>query len=59
MSIMDLFAKLEKELYARVETCFAEIRRLHFALEALYEEAMDFDALEKASDIFLSEKLKL
>lgn len=52
-------AKLERELYSRVNACFAEIRHCHFALEALYAEAMDFSALETASQAFLSDKLKL
>ena len=46
--------RLEKELLHRVEELFAEIRRRHFALESLYVETMDFDAVEERRKALLS-----
>ena len=39
-------SRLEKELMTRVSELFCEIKTKHFALEGLYRDAMDFDAME-------------
>ena len=43
-------SRLEGELMKRVEDLFGEIKARHFALEALYADAMDFDGVQTMAD---------